>query len=139
MARGLIFITLLSVFLSCHKKQVTEDDGYVYISGTGFTGKWLAKERYVSPGGGASWVDMPRDQWFTFEFRSDSSIVYSDKMPKADSLYDRYSLEGDFVKVRSTVNGKTGRWYFEFLPDGRLNLNIIQCIEACSYGLHRIQ
>jgi hypothetical protein len=96
-------LALLMVVLSCNKKPDVQEDGYVYISGSGLGGKWLAKEKYVSAGGGPIPVNLPREQWFTMEFKSDSSFTYSANFPKTDSLFSQYSLSGFYINVTSTV------------------------------------
>ncbi len=132
-----VFFTILG--FSCNKQVVVEDDGYVYITGSGLAGKWVAKESFVSAGGGAILVDLPRDRWFTMEFKSDSSFTYSASFPKADSLFSQYSLSGSWMSVSSLVNSKTDRWYYNLGADDKLELGVFMCFEGCSYLLRRIQ
>ena len=132
-------LALLMVVLSCNKKPDVQEDGYVYISGSGLGGKWLAKEKYVSAGGGPIPVNLPREQWFTMEFKSDSSFTYSANFPKTDSLFSQYSLSGFYINVTSTVNTKRDSWIYEFMPDGNLDLSLFRCFEGCSYRLRRIR
>lgn len=138
--RFLFAVAIFTIIgIACNKRGTVEDDGYVYITGSGLVGKWLAKESFVSPGGGTILVDLPRDKWFTMEFKADSSFTYSANFPKADSLFSQYSLSGYWMSVSSLVNSKTDRWYYDLGADDKLELGIFMCFEGCSYLLRRIQ
>lgn len=124
---------LLVVFLivACNKKK---DD----VFNGSLTGKWIAKERFSSPGVGGSWNTLSIDQQFTIDFKSDSSFTYSANFPKADSLFSQYRLSGSMINVSSLANSKTDQWFYEIESNGRLSLGIFMCFEGCSYGLYRI-
>jgi hypothetical protein len=136
-----ILLPLLFVFLiaACNKQQAITEEDYVYISGTGLPGKWLATERWQSPGSGGSWYNLQPADKFTVEFLTDSSFSYSANFPMRDSLFNQYSLNGARIRMTSTVGPAAANWYYEIDPDGRLQLSIVLCIEGCQYGLRRIQ
>lgn len=136
-----VFFYIIVVFLTaaCNKPQAVIEDDYVYISGTGLPGKWLATERWQSPGLGGSWYNLQPAAKFTIEFLADSSFSYSANFPMRDSLFDRYSLNGFRIAMRSTSGPAATNWYYEIDPDGRLQLSIVLCFEGCQYGLRRIQ
>lgn len=130
-------MTLL--FAGCNKKTAGEEDNFVYISGSGLTGKWVAKERFISPGAGGTWNSLPRDQWFILEFRSDGSFTYSSNFHKADSLFSRYRISGNLILVSNADSTKTDTWHFQLVGGERLELSTVLCFEGCPWGLRRIQ
>lgn len=139
MLKQILPLLLFCTLFSCNKDNIRSGDGYVYISGTGLSGKWLVTERWQSPGAGGSWYNLEPADKFTVEFLEDSSFRYSANFPMRDSLFNRYSLNGNRIAMRSTSGPAATNWYYEIDPGGRLQLSIVLCIEGCQYGLRRIQ
>lgn len=133
---GLVIFTIL--FTGCAKKAA-DDDPYVYISGSGLSGKWVATERFISPGSGGTWNSLPSDQRFTIEFRADGSFTCSANFHKADSLFSRYEISGTRLVMSNADSSKTDTWYFRLDGGERLEMSTVLCIEGCPWGLRRIQ
>jgi len=104
------------------------------------SGKWIATQRWSSPGNGGSWYNLPLAEKFTVEFKADSSFSYSANFPKADSLFNRYSISGNSVIMSSSLNNKQDVWYYfndSSSTPNQMSLSIFRCIEGCSYRLER--
>jgi hypothetical protein len=119
--------------LSCNKERnKTSCNGSISL-----VGKWQAKEQFISPGVGGSWVELENSKKFTVEFKSDDSFIYSANFPKP--FYDRYNDSTSHVVALSSTTGKSENWLYSLENGCILSLNIFTCYEGCAYRLQRIE
>ncbi len=125
------FCVCLLLFSSCKKNEI--------ITGSGLIGKWKAIEQFQSPGNGGQYLPLPDNKQFFIEFKQDSSFTYSSTFPKADSLFNRFSVNGYEIAVYSSVNNKTDTWYIhgDLIDSSEIRISIFTCIEGCAYKLVR--
>lgn len=118
---------------SCKKNEI--------ITGSGLIGKWKAIEQFQSPGSGGQYFPLPANEQFLFEFKQDSSFVYSLNSPKADSVFNRFSVNGNEMRMYSSINNKADTWYLHGngINTSEISISIFTCIEGCAYKFVRIK
>lgn len=118
---------------SCKKSEI--------IAGSGLIGKWKAIEQFQSPGSGGQYYPLPANRQFLFEFKQDSSFVYSPNSPKADSFFNRFSVNGNEMRMYSSLNNKTDTWYLhgDVINTSEMSISIFTCFEGCAYKFVRIK
>lgn len=132
----ILLALVLSVVIATSCNKQSNDD--VYISGEGLVGKWMATDRFWSPGVGGTWFPLDAGEKFTIEFKSDSTFSYSSNFPKADSLFSSYSTNNSMLIVTSPSN-KRDVWFYTTNSGDTLHLAIFTCIEGCPFQLRRIK
>lgn len=127
------FIVLVFLCFSCQKNEI--------VTGSGLIGKWKAIEQFQSPGSGGQYHPLPVNGQFLFEFIKDSSFAYSPNSPKADSLFNMFSVNGNEIKMYSSLNSKTDTWYLhgDVNNTSEISISIFTCIEGCAYKFVRIR
>lgn len=105
-------------------------------------GKWIAVENFQNPGNGGTWHALDLNDRFTIEFKSDKSFLHSSNFPKADSLFNHYSIDNSTLLLSSSLNNKKDTWYLfheNMVNDDELSLSIFLCSEPCPYRFKRIK
>lgn len=134
---ALSLMTIIAI-AACNKKQ--SEASIDYADGYGLAGKWLSMERFVSPGSAGAWYPIPANQRFTIEFGANSLFNYSLNFPKADSVFNHYTVNGRNVNMTSSLTNKQDTWYLgDTTIHNELNLAIFLCIEGCAYKLVRVK
>jgi hypothetical protein len=137
--RSLLFM-LAFLFAVTGCKKSTNEIAIDYADGTGLVGKWLATERFVSPGAGGTWNVLSTDQQFVIEFGVNNSFLYTSNFPKADSVFNHYTVSSYSINMNSTLLNKQDTWYLgDTVIQNEMILSVFRCIEACPYKLRRIK